>query len=349
MSEEFEALERNETWELVSRPPGRNIITCKWAYKKRIWKLSSLTSRQRSQLNEEVFMEVPKGLNVNSTKLTFTDCLKKFNLVPSQADPCVFYGTVDGHELYVLLYVDDGLVLSRSTELIHQLLSHMKRNFELTIGNCQYYVGMEIRSDRAKKGMCIGQQAYIKKLISKYHLVDAVTASTLADAYVKLTKGQDESKWELPAVSLRIQGPSRYTDADFAGAEAHQSTTGFVFTLGGGPVTWRNQRKKKVVTLSICQLLKDVNKELVGPTPLRIDNQSTLRLIRNSEVHARTKHFDVQLHFVRETNKSGTIAVEYVPSDKQLADVFTKPLTRDNFVKNIKGLNIVNIYDEWEC
>ncbi|GLV46551.1 hypothetical protein CBL_21308, partial [Carabus blaptoides fortunei] len=82
----------------------------------------------------------------------------------SAGDPCVFYGTVDGYELYLLLYVDDGLILSKSSEAIHKLLNHTKRSFEMTIGRCQCYVGTEIRRDRCKKKIYIGQQAYIKKL-----------------------------------------------------------------------------------------------------------------------------------------------------------------------------------------
>lgn len=157
-----------------------------------------------------------------------------------------------------------------------------------------------------------------------------------------------------------------YTDADFAQDYTRRSTTGFVFVMGGGPVTWKSQRQKKV-TLStteaedaaacegarevvwIRQLLSDIGVSEEKATVLKIDNQSALRLIQNSEVHARTKHFDVQLHFVRESCKSKIIDVRYVRSERQLADIFTKPLSRNKFNENVENLNVSEIYSEWEC
>ncbi|GLV37512.1 hypothetical protein CBL_20326 [Carabus blaptoides fortunei] len=65
----------------------------------------------------------------------------------------------------------------------------MKRTFEITIGSYQCYVGMEIRRDRVKKKIYIGQQACIMKLVRKYNLEDNIPTSTPVDAHVKLTSG----------------------------------------------------------------------------------------------------------------------------------------------------------------
>lgn len=62
---------------------------------------------------------------------------------------------------------------------------------------------------------------------------------------------------------------------------------------------------------------------------LRCDNQSAIRLIRNSELHQRTKHIDIRHHFIRERYEEALFDVEYVPTGKQLAYIFTKALTKD--------------------
>ena len=72
----------------------------------------------------------------------------------------------------------------------------------------------------------------------------------------------------------------------------------------------------------------------VDTSPLVIifcDNQPAVKLSRNPEFHRRTKHFDVEVHYIRERQDEGAVKVEDIDSDNQLADIFTKPLTHDKF------------------
>jgi methyl coenzyme M reductase subunit D len=54
-------------------------------------------------------------------------------------------------------------------------------------------------------------------------------------------------------------------------------------------------------------------------------------MTKNQVFHKRTKHIDVKYHFVRERVETGEIKVEYIPTDQQLADIFTKPLQKQRF------------------
>ena len=65
------------------------------------------------------------------------------------------------------------------------------------------------------------------------------------------------------------------------------------------------------------------------PTMLLINNQSAMALAKNAMFHDRTKHIAIQHHFIREKLDSGEIAVDYVPTSDQTADVLTKGLTRE--------------------
>lgn len=62
-----------------------------------------------------------------------------------------------------------------------------------------------------------------------------------------------------------------------------------------------------------------------------MDNQSAIQLAKNPVYHKRTKHIDVHYHFVREKVEDKSITVKYVPSEYQLADIFTKALPRERF------------------
>jgi hypothetical protein len=59
------------------------------------------------------------------------------------------------------------------------------------------------------------------------------------------------------------------------------------------------------------------------------DNLSSIQLTKNPVFHARTKHIEVHYHFVRECVLSGEVELVYVLTDRQIADIFTKPLGID--------------------
>lgn len=145
-----------------------------------------------------------------------------------------------------------------------------------------------------------------------------------------------------------------YSDSDFANdPDTRKSTSGYIFKLNGGAVTWSSQRQQ-TVSLStseaeyigssnatkeaiwVRRLLQDLGELENGPTTLCVDNQSAIRLVKNAEHHKRTKHIDIKYHFVREKYENGEVNIIFVPSKEQLADITTKPLSKDQF-NNLKS------------
>ena len=60
--------------------------------------------------------------------------------------------------------------------------------------------------------------------------------------------------------------------------------------------------------------------------PLLCDNKSAIKLANNPRSHSRTKHIDIRHHFLRDHETNGDIKIRHVSTEKQLADIFTKPL-----------------------
>ena len=78
------------------------------------------------------------------------------------------------------------------------------------------------------------------------------------------------------------------------------------------------------------QMLKELNFSC-DSIQISVDNQSAIKLANNSEFHERSKHIDVRFHFVRDVINRKELEVSYVQSQFQLADIFTKPLAKQQF------------------
>lgn len=142
-----------------------------------------------------------------------------------------------------------------------------------------------------------------------------------------------------------------FSDADWAGdTNDRKSTSGYVFMLSGGAVSW-SSKKQKCVALSTAeaeyialssaaqesiwlrQLLTELGKSLEMPTVLFEDNKSSIAMTRNPQFHGRAKHIDIKHHFIREQVSRGKVQLEYCPTAEMTADILTKALSREKFSK----------------
>ena len=78
-------------------------------------------------------------------------------------------------------------------------------------------------------------------------------------------------------------------------------------------------------------LLGALSLEQKDPSDMNADNQSAIALSKNNTEHARTKHIDIRHHFICECIEAGQIKLKYVPTEDNVADIFTKALARDRF------------------
>jgi len=151
-----------------------------------------------------------------------------------------------------------------------------------------------------------------------------------------------------------------FCDADWAGClDDRHSTSGGCFFLGNNLVAWHS-KKQNCVSLSTaeaeyialgscCTQLLWMRQMLVDygiisdPMLVHCDNMSAINLSKNPVQHSRTKHVDIRHHFVRELVEMKIVILEHVSTERQLADLFTKPLDYNTFLGLRKALGIVNL------
>ena len=89
------------------------------------------------------------------------------------------------------------------------------------------------------------------------------------------------------------------------------------------------------------QTLSDYGCEF-SKIPLLCDNESAIKLANNPVQHSRTKHIEIRHYFLRDHEAKGDIAIRHVRTNKQLADIFTKPLDESRFCALRSELNILD-------
>lgn len=158
---------------------------------------------------------------------------------------------------------------------------------------------------------------------------------------------------------LNIEG---YTDSDWAGSFSDRKSTSCYFTfVGDNLVTWRS-KKQRVVALSSAEAeFRCMTKGLFEVLWLRrllaelgytsnyamnvyCDNKATIDISRNPVQHDRTKHIEVDRHFIRQNLESKIVQFPFVKSKDQLADILTKAVSNKIFYNSLDKLDICDIY-----
>jgi hypothetical protein len=149
--------------------------------------------------------------------------------------------------------------------------------------------------------------------------------------------------------------PKGFCDSDWAGdPETRVSVTSFVIYLLDVPVCWRSKSQKGVTLSStkaeyvaiseavkevnfIYNLLCDFHIKVNLPIISKTDNIGAIFKAENSSTGVRTRHVDTRYHFIREFIEDDFIKVEFVRSVENDADILTKNISHDLYVKHTKN------------
>lgn len=412
-----------------------------------IHQLDIKTAFLQGELEEEVYVRQPQGYSDGSTKVLrlhkalyglkqaprawhtkLHSELTKLGFTVSEADAGLYVYYHEQERMYLLVYVDDLLLVSNNTQLIDRIKQLLMSVFDARdLGEAVTFLGINILRDRGSRTIKLIQQRHTFDVISTFGLLDAKPLSVPLSSSIKLSKEEgfplDSSASQYsqmvgslnylatctrPDISYSVgalsrylscptsvhlqaakgvcryikgtadygitycgsrgsssdisslQPPLGYCDADYAGdIDTRRSTTGYVFVLCGGAISWQSKRQPTVAVstaeaeymsaaaavkeaLWLSKLMVDLGME---PSAIQIlgDNQAALKLLKNPISSLRSKHIDVVHHFARERVLRGEVSFSYISTDQQVADILTKPLTTAKHNRCAAGMGMGSV------
>jgi hypothetical protein len=390
------------------------------------WDISQLDVKNaflHGTLNETVYMHQPPGFrnqnfphHVCKLKKSlyglkqaprawyqrFTDYVTRLGFRLSVCDNSLFTYHHGTQVAYILLYVDDIIMVTSSSDLKSHFMSHLSAEFAMKdLGPLSYFLGIAVT--RSSDGLFLSQQRYAHDILHRANMGDCNPVLTpvdtngklgtdsgppvddptlyrsLAGALQYLTFTRPDLSYAVQQVCMHMHDPRvshfnalkrilRYvkgtldmglqmrpsplrslvgfTDADWAGCpDTRRSTSGYCIFLGDNLLSWSSKRQSVVsrssaeaeyrgianVVAELCwirNLLLELHYPVSRASLVYTDNISALYLAANPIQHQRTKHIEIDLHFVREKVQRGLVRVLHVPSRHNFSDIFTKGLPR---------------------
>ena len=148
-----------------------------------------------------------------------------------------------------------------------------------------------------------------------------------------------------------------YSDANRAGCiEDRKSTSGGCFYLGNNLVSWMSKKQNSVslstakaeyIAMASCSAQLLWMKKLLHDYGITqdtmcvfCDNTSAINLSKNPVQHSKSKHIEIRYHFIRDLVEEKTVYLEFINTDNQKADIFTKPLDGPRFESLCKTIGV---------
>ena len=323
------------------------------------------------------------------------------------------------HEIILILYIDNLLIMGNSQPMIHSIKTQLKAVYQMKdLGAATSYLGIQITRDWKQRSIWIDQEDYIHNALTRFNLLKAndtrtplpegvhLVAATEPTPLEKLTRYQQLIRTLLyasigthPDIAFAVTrlsrynmnptdehhkyaqyilkylkgtiktwihydrsshaGLIRYSDSDWGeNKDDRHSTSGQVFTLANGVISWRS-RWQKTVALSVAEAefmelaktakqaawLRNFSQE-IGRSPIHLtticaNNQAAIFLAMNPAQQMWIKHMDICCHYIQEQVQDQKVMICHIPGEDNPVDLFTKPLGRIKVEKFKESISLV--------
>ncbi|GJY26813.1 zinc finger, CCHC-type containing protein [Tanacetum coccineum] len=329
----------NNTWVLTDLPPGCRPLGCKWIFKRKL-KVDRTIEKFKARLVIQGFKQ-KSGIDYFDT-YTLVARISTIRLLIAMASiHSLIIHQMDvktaflNGELEEEIYMNQplGFILPGNENNVCKLVDLTKEflssRFSMKdMGEADVILGIRIKHE--SNGIAISQSHYIEKVLKKFDYSDCTPVSTPLDTCEKLmpNRGLRVLKYLKKTMDYRLMYSGYplvlegYTDASWiSNTEDNSSTSGWVFLLGGGTISWAS-KKQTCITGSTMES-KFVALTAAGK---EAECDATLTKAYSQMYNGKSRHLGVRHSMIRELITNGVVFTEFVRSQQNLADHLTKGL-----------------------
>ncbi|KAF3645208.1 hypothetical protein FXO38_19763 [Capsicum annuum] len=209
---------------------------------------------------------------------------------------------------------------------------------------------------------------YVNKDISNDSLVDKIAYQKIIGKLLYLAITRPDISFSVQTKSIPTSGKTTTLKRQHsrivrlaACPNSRKSVTGFLVKLGDSLISWKSKKQNSISRSSaeaeyrrlasttpeltwIVRLFKELGAQVRLPIQVNTDSKTAMQIVANPVFHERTKHIEIDCHFVREKIQQGMIKTEYVPTKHQQTDILTEGLYRTQHEYLCSKLGMLNIF-----
>nr|GEV25798.1 zinc finger, CCHC-type [Tanacetum cinerariifolium] len=349
IDDEIGSIMENNIWVLSDLPPGCKPLGCKWIFKRKMkvdgtidYCYTQSSDPSNAELEEEVYMKQPKGFVMPDNEHKVCKLVK--SLYGLKRAPKHW------HQKFDEVVLSSGFHLNQSDKCVYSKFD----DFDVIIG---------IKIKRENKGIVITQSHYIEKILKKFNRKDCSSVCTPMDPVEKLKpntgKLMDQLEYSRaigclmyvmtstrPDIAYAVGRLSRFTSNPsrqhwqaitrvFKYLKDSSSTSGWVFLLGGGAISWAFKKQtcitgstmeSEFVALVVAdkevEWLRNLIHEIpiwpkpIAPISIRCDSAPTMAKAYSQIYNGKSRDLGVRHSMIRELIMNGVISIEFVRSQR---------------------------------
>nr|GEY44745.1 retrovirus-related Pol polyprotein from transposon TNT 1-94 [Tanacetum cinerariifolium] len=296
----------------------------------------------------------------------FDDEIKKFGFTQNRDEPCVYLKASGSNMTFLILYVDDILIMGNNIPMLQSVKTYLGRCFGMKdLGEAAYILGIKIYRDRSRRLIGLCQSAYIEKNLKRYCMKNSERGTVGSIMYaVRCTRPDVAFAQNVTSRFQQNSGDLHWTTVKnilkYLRNTKDMFLTGYVLVLNGGAVDWKSARQIIFATSSTkAEYIAafDDSKEAVWvrkfisglglvpsieePISMYYDNTRAIAIANESRITKGARHFRAKVHYLREVIEYGDIKLEKVHTDDNLADPFTKALAFPKHSEHIRNIEML--------